>query len=491
MRLATIADRLHREGLLLEPLAPAERERTVAGITLDSRRVEPGWVFCAVRGHDADGHLYLPDAEARGASALVVETPRPESPLPQLRVRDGRLAAAAAAGAFFGDPWEELLLVGITGTNGKTTSVAILRHVLGAQGPAASIGTLGVVDADGDILPGTQGLTTPDPVEAARWLRVLSDGGARSVAMEVSSHALEQGRLAALRFDGAVFTNLSRDHLDYHGTLEAYRAAKLRLLDLVAPGGVVVVNADDPAWAGVEKPGARRVSFGMLAEADVRAENVRAEGGSTRWTLVVPGDRAEVDLPLLGGYNIANALGAAAVLWALGWGAAAVAERLESLPQVPGRLERVPGSEAAPLVVIDYAHTPDALGRALEALRERTRGRLIAVFGAGGDRDRGKRSEMGRVAAELADFTVLTSDNPRGEEAGDIVAEIESGMGDAPRRVLLDRAEAIRHAVAEARPDDVVLLAGKGHENYQIWGDEVRPFDERAIALAALGEARP
>jgi UDP-N-acetylmuramoyl-L-alanyl-D-glutamate--2,6-diaminopimelate ligase len=489
VRLATIADRLAREGLLLEPLAPAERERAVTGITLDSRRVEPGWVFCALRGHDADGHLYIPDAEARGAAAVMVESEGRGGTLPQLRVRDGRRAAAAAAAAFFRDPWEEMLLVGVTGTNGKTTSVAILRHVLGAQGPAGSVGTLGVVDVEGNTLPGTQGLTTPDAVEAARWLRALSDGGARATAMEVSSHALDQGRLAAVRFDGAMFTNLSRDHLDYHGSLEAYRAAKLRLLDLVAPGGVVVVNADDPAWANVEKPGTRRVSFGFGAGSEVRAENVRADGPSTRWTLVVPGDSAEVDLPLLGGYNTSNALGAAAVLWALGWSAAAVAERLASLPQVPGRLERVPAAEGAPLVVIDYAHTPDALERALEALRERTAGRLIAVFGAGGDRDRGKRPEMGRVAAARADFSVLTSDNPRGEDAAAIVAEIESGMGDAPRRTLLDRAEAIRHAVAAARPGDVVLLAGKGHENYQIWGNEVRPFDERSIALEALAEA--
>jgi UDP-N-acetylmuramoyl-L-alanyl-D-glutamate--2,6-diaminopimelate ligase len=488
MRLATIADRLARDGLLLQPLAPAERERTVTGITLDSRQVQPGWIFCALRGHDADGHLYLPDAEARGASAALVETAREGGTLPQLQVGDGRRAAAAAAAAFFRDPWEEMLLIGVTGTNGKTTSVAILRHVLGAQGPAGSVGTLGVVDPEGETLPGTQGLTTPDAVEAARWLRVLADGGARAAAMEVSSHALDQGRLGAVRFDGAVFTNLSRDHLDYHGSLEAYRAAKLRLLELVAPGGVVVVNADDPAWAGVERAGTRRVSFGFGDHAEVRAEEVRAEGSATRWTLVVPGERAEVELPLLGDFNVANALAAAAVLWSLGWGAEAVAERLSTLPQVPGRLERVAAADDRPLVVIDYAHTPDALARALDALRGRTQGRLIAVFGAGGDRDRGKRPEMGRVAAELADFSVLTSDNPRGEDAGAIVTEIEGGMGDAPRMVLLDRAEAIRHAVSTARPGDVVLLAGKGHENYQIWGSEVRPFDERATALAALGE---
>lgn len=489
--LGDIARRLESQGLLAEA---AERtgalDRPISDLTTDSRKVTAGTLFCAIRGTSGDGHRYLDAVAKQGAAAALVLEPDPACTLPQIRVRDDRLAAAHAAAAFFRDPWDELVLVGVTGTNGKTTSAAILRHLLGAAGPAASIGTLGAVGPDGAVIPGTEGLTTPGPVELARWLRELRDQGVRAVAMEVSSHALHQSRVATARFDAALFTNLTRDHLDYHGTLEEYRAAKLRLVDLVKPGGHAVLNADDPAWRDVTSPLTRVLRFGIEADADVRAEALRLGEGGTRWTLRTPGGSAEVELPLYGSYNVANALGAAAVLWSLGWPPERIAAGLRTLPQVPGRLERVATPGGSPTVLIDYAHTPDALERALAAVRPLVAGKLVVVFGAGGDRDRGKRPEMGRIAAEGADISVVTSDNPRTEDPERIADEIESGMGNAPRERVLDRRDAIRRALRIAGSGDVVLLAGKGHETYQIWGTEKRDFDERVVVGEIFAETR-
>ena len=480
--LGAIADRLAREGVL----ASGAPDATAAGIsisdlTTDSRAVAPGTLFCAVRGTAGDGHRFLGDAARAGAAAALVEESAPELEIPQLTVSSGRDAAAWAAAEFFGDPWSDLTLVGITGTNGKTTSAAILRHLLASRAPAASIGTLGAIGADGLVIPGTEGLTTPGPVELARWLRRLHDDGVRAVAMEVSSHALDQGRARAARFDAALFTNLTRDHLDYHGTLEAYRAAKLRLVNLLKPGGAAIFNADDPAWAGAEAGGARLVRFGIDAPAEVRAENVVFGSQGMEWMLRTPTGTARVSLPLFGLFNVANALGAAAVLWSLGWEEERIAQGLETLPQVPGRLERVPTPAGAPAVLIDFAHTPDALERALTALRPLVKGELIVVFGAGGDRDRGKRPEMGRVAAALADRSIVTSDNPRTEDPEAILDEIERGMGRAPRQRIVDRREAIRQAIETASSADLVLLAGKGHETYQIRGTVKHHFDEREV----------
>jgi UDP-N-acetylmuramoyl-L-alanyl-D-glutamate--2,6-diaminopimelate ligase len=479
LRLDEVVARLQAESLVAGRAAPS-KDVEVLAITADSRDVEPGSLFCAIRGSAGDGHAFLPDAARAGAVAALVEEEVPGLQIPQIHVKSGRLAAAFAAAEFYGDPWADMVMVGVTGTNGKTTSVAILRHLLGRRHSAASIGTLGAVSADGRVLPGSERLTTPGPIEISRWIRLLGDDGVEALAMEVSSHALDQARVAALRFDAAIFTNLSRDHLDYHGTLEAYRAAKLRLLGLIGPGGVAVLNADDPAWRDVNAPG-RAVRFGLEADAEIRADSLEAGPNGIDWTLRTPDGAERVRFPLYGAFNVSNALGAAAALWGLGWEIGAIAAALETLPQVPGRLERVPVPDGAPAVLIDFAHTPDALARALGALRPLVRGRLVVVFGAGGDRDRGKRPEMGRVAAEGADFTIVTSDNPRTEDPARIADEIESGMGGAPRRRILDRREAIASAIGEAGPGDLVLLAGKGHETCQIWGSEKRRFDEREI----------
>jgi UDP-N-acetylmuramoyl-L-alanyl-D-glutamate--2,6-diaminopimelate ligase len=486
--LPAIVARLAAEGLLPEGTTP-ERvpDVVVSGLTTDSRVIGAGALFCAIRGTSTDGHDFLDTAAQRQAAAALVLVPNPSVPLRQIVVRDDRLAAAYAGAEFFADPWRELRLVGVTGTNGKTTTAALLRHLLGMDGPAASIGTLGVIGADGTVLPGTEGLTTPGPIDFARWLRGLKAGGVQAVAMEVSSHALAQSRVAAARFDAAVFTNLTRDHLDYHGTLEEYRDAKLKLLDHLKPGGAAVLNADDPVWSRVA-PAGRTVRFGIGSDADVRAEDVRLGPAGTTWSLRTPDGTARVDLPLLGTFNVANALGVSAALWALGWSAERIAGGLATLPQVPGRLERVPTPQGAPTVLIDYAHTPDALQGALTAVRRFVRGRLVVVFGAGGDRDRGKRPEMGRVAAQGADLCVVTSDNPRTEDPDRIAQEIESGMGNAPRRRVIDRREAIRYALQNCSAEDIILLAGKGHETYQIWGTERREFDERIVVNEIMDE---
>jgi UDP-N-acetylmuramoyl-L-alanyl-D-glutamate--2,6-diaminopimelate ligase len=486
--LGAIEARLAREGILPGDarLADHDAARPVTGASSDSRRIAAGDLFCAVVGTEGDGHRYLDTAASAGAAGATVERPRPELPLPQVEVTSGRLAASYAAAELWKDPWYELTLIGVTGTNGKTTTAALLRHLLGRREPTAYIGTLGALDAGGAVVPGTEGLTTPGPIDAARWLRIFRDQGVEAVAMEVSSHALDQGRMAAARFDAALFTNLTRDHLDYHGDMEAYRAAKLRLLELLKPGAAAVVNADDPAWEDLTSPTGRVVRFGIDRPAEIRAEGVRAARDGMDWTLQTPDGSAEVKLPLFGTFNVSNALGAAAVLWSLGWPADEIAAGLASLPQVPGRLERVPTSAGSGTVLLDYAHTPDALERALAAVRPLVAGRLIVVFGAGGDRDIGKRPEMGRIAAEHADLAVVTSDNPRTEDPERIIDQIEAGMGAAPRRRISDRREAIRFALEQAGEDDVVLLAGKGHETYQIIGTEKRHFDEREVVREIL-----
>jgi UDP-N-acetylmuramoyl-L-alanyl-D-glutamate--2,6-diaminopimelate ligase len=490
--LGAVEARLAREELLAgeSRLSDGHAARELWDVTADSRLVRVGALFCAWKGTENDSHRFLPQVFEAGAAGTIVEQCIEDIPTPQLCVTDGRLGAAYAAAEFFGDPWEKMTLVGVTGTNGKTTTAAMLRHLLAEEGPAAYIGTLGAIGADGEVVPGTEGLTTPGPVEAARWLRHFLDDGVSRVAMEVSSHALDQARMAAARFDAAVFTNLTRDHLDYHETMEAYRDAKLRLLHLLKPTGAAVLNADDPAWRDVASPIGRTVRFGVerAGEADVAAEGMHAGPGGMQFTLRTPDGAAPVALPIFGGFNVSNAVAAAAVLWSLGWEVDRIAAALGTLPQVPGRLERIAGPPQSATVLRDYAHTPDALERALEAVRPLVQGRLIVVFGAGGDRDPGKRPEMGRIAAAHADLAIVTSDNPRTEDPEAILDGIESGMGSAPRLRISDRREAIRTALTEGRPDDLVLLAGKGHETYQIVGTEKRPFDERAIVQEILAE---
>jgi UDP-N-acetylmuramoyl-L-alanyl-D-glutamate--2,6-diaminopimelate ligase len=453
---------------------------------MDSRTVAAGSLYVAARGSQADGHRFVADAVRRGAAAVVVETPQPD-PVPQIVVRDGRRAALAIGQAWYGHPGRRLTLVGVTGTNGKTTTTGLVRHLFNAEAGAGSIGTLGAFDGHGDAVQSTAGtLTTPGPIDLQATLADLVARGCAGVAMEASSHSLDQGRLDGLSFAAAVYTNLTRDHLDYHGTMEAYLASKLKLSALLGLDGVEVVNLDDPAWAALPSRGPR-VTFGLHPAADVRASGIALDASGSRFRLDGRYGGAEASLPLLGDFNVSNALAAVACALALGRPLADVVGRLAASPQVPGRMERIAAARCS--VLRDYAHTPDALERALATLRPLTAGRLIVVFGCGGDRDKGKRPIMGRIAAEGSDLAIATSDNPRTEDPGAIIDDIERGMGGVAHLRFVDRLAAIHAALEAGRPGDTILLAGKGHETYQVLGTTKVPFDERAIVQAATGGA--
>jgi UDP-N-acetylmuramoyl-L-alanyl-D-glutamate--2,6-diaminopimelate ligase len=481
---AEILAELRRADLLVSANADGPAP---AALGADSRAVGPGWLYLAIRGSQADGHRFVADAVRRGAAAVVVEASSGAG-VPEIVVRDGRRAALVLGAAWFGYPARRLTLMGVTGTNGKTTTTGLIRHLLNRDGRSGSIGTLGAFDGQGAAVLSTAGtLTTPGPIDLQATFAAMVERGVERVTMEASSHSLDQGRLDGLRFAAAVFTNLTRDHLDYHGTMESYLAAKLKLGGMVVESGVEVVNLDDPAWR-VLPTASRRVTFGLHPAADLRASGVVLDAAGSRFELEGCFGTAEVSLPLLGDFNVANALAAAACALGLGLSLHEVAARLSSSPQVPGRMELL--SETPCAVLRDYAHTPDALERALATLRPLTSGRLVVVFGCGGDRDKGKRALMGRVAAERADVAVVTSDNPRTEDPGAIIDDIEQGMGGVAHLRIVDRLGAIRAALEQARTGDTLLLAGKGHENYQILGTEKVPFDEREIVRSLVSGGR-
>ncbi|MEO7086763.1 MAG: UDP-N-acetylmuramoyl-L-alanyl-D-glutamate--2,6-diaminopimelate ligase [Gemmatimonadaceae bacterium] len=474
--LEDIANALDHAGLLVE--RHGALPRVISGISDDSRDVRPGSLFIAVEGTERDGHDFLASAGANGASAAILRDPS-RTPLPSLVVNDTRRAAAIAASAAYGWPAKELRIVGVTGTNGKTTTVNMLRHLLDdGEHRSASIGTLGVlVGSSSESLDVGSGLTTPGPVELQRLFRDLRDRGVMNVAMEVSSHSLDQRRVDGVAFDVATFTNLTRDHLDYHRTMERYFEAKARLVKQLAPNGAVVLNEDDPAWRAL-KTDRRRIGFSeRSSEAEVHAADVHFGPRGSDWTLCIGAARASVRLPLIGDFNVSNALGAAAAAFGLGMRPEAIAERLSTMPQTPGRLEVL---RESPTVLRDYAHTPDALARALDAVRPFTSERLIVVFGCGGDRDKGKRPEMGSIAEAEADVAIVTSDNPRTEDPEAILDDIERGMSKRHERIE-DRRSAIARALEIASVNDVIVLAGKGHETYQIRGTTKLPFDEKII----------
>jgi UDP-N-acetylmuramoyl-L-alanyl-D-glutamate--2,6-diaminopimelate ligase len=475
-----VLDELRRADLLVS--APAQTPH-LSGVGVDSRTIQPGMLYVAVRGSQADGHRFAAQAVRRGAAALVVEAPQ-QSGIPEVVVRDGRRSALVLGSAWYGSPGRRLTLIGVTGTNGKTTTTGLIRHLFNDAGQAGSIGTLGAFDGTDQPVTSTAGsLTTPGPIDLQATLAAMLERGVSHVVMETSSHSLDQGRLDGLTFAAGVFTNLTRDHLDYHGTMEAYLASKLRLSSLLHLEGIEVVNQDEAAWSALP-PRMPRITFGIDSGADVRATGVVLDSRGSRFLLNGRFGSLEASLPLLGDFNVANALAAAATALGLGRPMAQVVERLACAPQVPGRMERI--SDTPCIVLRDYAHTPDALERALTSLRPLTAGRLIAVFGCGGDRDRGKRAIMGRLAAQLSDLAIATSDNPRTEDPGAIIDDIEQGMGGMPHLRIVDRLAAIHAALGEGRPGDTILLAGKGHETYQVIGTEKFPFDEREIVQEAV-----
>ncbi len=482
VRVADIEAALKEHGLLsgVNGVLPAE----TGGIVDDTRKLSRGDLFIAVRGWDSDGHDFLGAAAELGAAVAIVED-QARTALPSLVVREGRRAAAIAAATAYGDPARNLTLLGVTGTNGKTTTTSIMRHLFDdGAASSASIGTLGVlVGSEGEMLPGGSGLTTPGPVELQRILRELVDRGVKTVAMEVSSHSLDQRRIDGLEFDTAVFTNLTRDHLDYHGTMEAYLAAKTRLLEYLKRGGTTVINADAPEWSPLRAP-ARRLTFATRASSDIRARDIRYTPHGSGWKLVTPGGSADVALPLIGEVNVENALAAAAAAFALGNDVTSIATRLASVPQVAGRLEII---STRPTVLRDYAHTPDALERTLKTARTFTERKLIVVFGCGGDRDKGKRPLMGEIAERVSDCAIVTSDNPRTEDPDSIIDDIEAGMRGSKHERVTDRLAAIKRAIDLAEDGDIVLLAGKGHETYQIRGTTSYAFDEKEIVRELTG----
>lgn len=484
--LREVVEALRAEGQLLEPPAGFPQ---LTGVADDSRQVTPRGLFCAVVGTSGDGHDYLPDAVQRGAAAVLVA--RPVTPgVPRVLVRDSRIAAAVAASVWFGRPAERLRFVGVTGTNGKSTTVALIRHLLNTDGAVGSVGTLGAFDGEGRSAGPEINLTTPGAVQLHAVLAALRARGVTTVVAEASSHALDQRRLHGIRMAAAVYTNLTHDHLDYHKDLQSYLAAKLLLSSHLADSGVEVVNADDTAWEALRRdPRLKRLSYGVGPQADIRAEDVRLDAAGTTLTMVFGPERHPVRLPLIGEFNVSNALGAAAAAWGLGIPPADIAPRLASAPQVLGRMEQIATNGF--VVLRDYAHTPDALERAIRALRPLTTGRLIVLFGCGGDRDRRKRPVMGRIAARGADLAIVTSDNPRSEEPDRIIDEIEEGMEGVAHLRITDRREAVIRALRLLQPGDCLLLAGKGHETYQIIGPQRLPLDERQIVSEALTPRAP
>jgi UDP-N-acetylmuramoyl-L-alanyl-D-glutamate--2,6-diaminopimelate ligase len=449
----------------------------ITAITYDSRSVAPGALFCCLRGARTDGHDHAPAAVAAGAAALLVDHPVPGVAVPQVVVADTRAAMARVAAAFFGHPSRQLAVVGVTGTNGKTTVTHLLQAALSAAGtPTAVIGTL------------TQARTTPEAPDLQARLAALVAAGTGAVAMEVSSHALAQGRADGTWFSVAVFTNLSQDHLDYHGTMDEYFEAKAALFT-PERAALAVINADDP-WGRVL--GERAAAGGLAVRTYSLAEAEPLDGSTFRWAGQV------VRLRLPGRHNVANALAAATAARALGAEPAAVAEGLSSLATVPGRFEPVDAGQPF-TVAVDYAHTPDALSGVLAAARETAGpdGRVLVVFGCGGERDRAKRPAMGEVAVRQADVAVLTSDNPRSEDPLAIIDEVRAGAEAAAARgaggrlvVEPDRRTAIARALGLAREGDAVVVAGKGHERTQVAGGRAVPFDDREVAREELERLR-
>lgn len=491
----------------LETLLEAMPERevlgrlpgTVRGLTDDSRRVTEGSCFVAVRGLHADGHRFIPQAVERGARTVVAEPP---DPLPggaigRILVPDSRRALPRLADAYFGHPSRALTVVGVTGTNGKTTTSYLCEALLRARGFAT--GVIGTIQYVVRGQARDAGQTTPEAIELQGLLAEMVAAGVGGVAMEVSSHAIALHRVDAVAFDVAVFTNLTQDHLDFHGTMEEYGATKRRLFSELLPSGgkpgaTSVLNADDPVgaeWATL-LPG-RVLTFGLGPGHLIRPLEHESGLGGIRLVATTPAGLVRLASPLIGEHNVMNLLGAIGAGVALGLDAGTIAAALASVTRVPGRFEQVEAGQDF-LVVVDYAHTPDALERVLDTARRLTPGRLGVVFGAGGDRDRTKRPIMGRIAGRLADRAWLTSDNPRSEDPPAIIEEIAAGLARPPREGFArvpDRREAIRQAIAWARAGDTVVIAGKGHETYQIVGGQVLPFDDRLVAREFLAAGGP
>ena len=468
--------------LLIDALAPVEvvgrAPVDVTDLAYDARDAAPGSLYFCIPGSRADGHDFAPDAVANGAVALVVQRPL-DLPVPQLVVEDARRAMPVAADEFFARPTEQLEVAGVTGTNGKTTTAFLLYAILAAAGRRP--GLLGTIESrvGGERRPAIR--TTPEAIDLQRTFREMLDAGDRSAAVEATSHGSELGRLDRVRFSALVFTNLTQDHLDFHGTLDRYFDAKRRLFTEGRPPAAVNVGDEHGRRLADELRGHNELlTFGLVGDAELRPEELELGPAGARFLA----GGIELETRLRGRFNVENVLGAVAAARLLGIEDDAIAYGVRELRGVPGRFEAV--DEGQPFaVLVDYAHTPDSLENVLRTARDLAHNRVICVFGCGGDRDRGKRPLMGRIAAELAHLAIVTSDNPRSEEPDAIIAEILEGAG-SEAEVEPDRREAIARAVATATDGDIVVIAGKGHEQGQQFADRTIPFDDREVAREAL-----
>jgi UDP-N-acetylmuramoyl-L-alanyl-D-glutamate--2,6-diaminopimelate ligase len=478
-------------------LAAASPSGVVTAVAYDSRSVQPGAVFVALRGQKADGATFTPQAMARGAIAIVAETPRPSGvDIPWLHVPDARLALAQLADRFFDQPSRRMPVVGVTGTNGKTTTSYLLASVLDAAGLTA--GVMGTVSYRVGRSEREAARTTPEAPDVQRLLAEMIDAGCRSAVMEVSSHALALKRVDGMRFAAAVFTNLTRDHLDFHEDMEQYFAAKRRLFEMLDADATGIVNVDDPRASSLIAACPRSITYGITQPADVAPGPFALDISGLTLDIRTPKGALAVRSSLVGRPNVYNILAATATAIALDLPLAAIAKGVHALPGVPGRFEVVSSEADDVTVVVDYAHTDDALRNLLETARPLAPRRLVTVFGCGGDRDTTKRPLMGMVAARLSDVVIVTSDNPRSEDPARIIDDIRRGITPASHagraaevKSVVDRAEAIERAVSMAGAGDLVLIAGKGHEKYQHIGDRVLPFDDVAVARDALKRRQP
>ncbi len=469
-------------------------DRPISGLVLDSRRVVPGTLFFALPGLRADGAAFIDEAVSRGAVAVVTQKmpALPPAKVTFIQVADARATLALVAQRFYKFPDRDMTVVGVTGTNGKTTVTHLIKHFLNGDQKVGLIGTINY-DLGARTVPSFR--TTPEALDIYGMMAQMRDAGCRQAVMEVSSHGIDQQRVRGLQFGAAVFTNLTRDHLDYHKTLEAYFEVKTKLFtgETGAPPKVSLVNLDDPygeklaAHLVAKVPGTRVVTFGENPRAQVRAENVALNFKNTTFRLAWPGGAMDLDSPLIGRYNVSNLLAAAATAWGLGRDPRVFLARLRAFKGVPGRMERIEEGQAFN-VLVDYAHTDDALRNALGMLRAITPGRLLVVFGCGGNRDRTKRPLMTRAVQEFADFAFATADNPRTERLGQIFEDMRGGVTD-PKKItwIEDRRRAISVALDMAKPGDCVLIAGKGHETVQEFADTVFPFDDRQVVRELIG----
>ena len=464
----------------------------VSGLAYDSRTVKRGDVFVALKGLHADGTAFARQAIDRGAVAIVSEEPAPEGVhVAWAIVADARLALALLATTFYRDPSREMRVIGITGTNGKTTTAYLVAAIFEAAGIRCGVlGTVAYKIGD-ELREATR--TTPEAPDVQALLREMVDRGCGACAMEVSSHALTLRRVDGMSFAAAVFTNLTRDHLDFHAGMDDYFRAKRRLFEMLPRNAPSILNVDDPRCGSLMEAGGRPLTYGMQRPADVKPGPVSFSLDGLQFDVATPRDTLHVRSKLIGKPNVYNILAAVATATALDVSSDAIERGLQALDAVPGRFQTVSGPDDDVTVVVDYAHTDDALRNLLETARPLTPGRMITVFGCGGDRDRTKRPLMGAVAGRLSDLIVLTSDNPRSEDPNRIIEEVQRGITPDTRRdssqgllTIVDRKTAIAKAIEVARPGDVVLVAGKGHEKYQVIGDRTLPFDDVAVAREAL-----